>query len=677
MRRTVSALLAACFCGCLMAQPAFREVRRESVAAGAPVVLAAPVKLPVAHASFLLEAGEALPVLVGGQPQGFYFHGRGVMTYRSVEPSEAANLRYNVQHNTSWKWAYEDGVYEFTQPFEDLVFWMPAGKVPGFGEAAGAERLSQGFAKLAADMPDFVWTEWLHQALAAAGNAGRSRYAAAFLRGQGRTWMYEHDGPYTRMESLSYLRPNRNILAKDLVAKLWVPLSQQPIGWERRRPLLAPLKLVDLDARIQASAGLRVQVSTRQTFVANLPGQRVLRFHLAHRRLWANHLGVVEAGLYSVKRVRGPEGQELPFNQGEGSLVVQLPAPTRAGEKLVLAFDLEGDLLAHPGGDRYWSLVGLEWFPCLGDGAEAYRVHAVIQSPRPYLPVAGGDTVRRWEEGDQLGLEVRIDKPVRFFGVVGGAYTQRERSVDGRTVRLSCYGQEAPNADRVINAVFGLMACYDRMLGPYPFKEMNIIQINDLGFGVAPPGAVLITNEAFASAGSSYEHFMRQYFSKGVNQRLAHELAHQYWGQVVKRPTFEERWLEEGFAQYCSVLALESIRGYGKPAKDAVLHEWRRKAEDAAKQDTIPFADWAVRLDDPGAARLLSFDLLYCKSPLVLERIHREVGDAAFLQALQAYLRIADWEPISTEDFGKVLTRITGKDWQPSLNAWFWGEDLP
>lgn len=221
------------------------------------------------------------------------------------------------------------------------------------------------------------------------------------------------------------------------------------------------------------------------------------------------------------------------------------------------------------------------------------------------------------------------------------------------------------------------MDTYDRMLVPFPFKEMNIIQVNDLGFGIAPPGAVLITNEAFATAGTSYDALMRQIYSNGINQRLAHELAHQYWGQMVKNPSPEEHWLTESFAQYCSALALLSLNGYGKPASSALFNDWRFHSNLTKDAGTIPFADRIHSMGDPQGSFLLRTHLLYSRGPLLLEKIHEEVGTSDFLKALRSMILSADWGCLTTQDFSNLLGLITKKDWDPFFKKYYWGEEVP
>ena len=68
----------------------------------------------------------------------------------------------------------------------------------------------------------------------------------------------------------------------------------------------------------------------------------------------------------------------------------------------------------------------------------------------------------------------------------------------------------------------GIIDYYEYFLGPFPWSEFNIVQINTYGYGQAPPGTMHITNEAFNPTLTEVD----QVFSEGINERFAHEIAH-------------------------------------------------------------------------------------------------------------------------------------------------------
>lgn len=74
--------------------------------------------------------------------------------------------------------------------------------------------------------------------------------------------------------------------------------------------------------------------------------------------------------------------------------------------------------------------------------------------------------------------------------------------------------------------------------------------MNAYAWGQAPPGMMFITKEAF----NPLINATGRYYSKGVNQRFAHEIAHQDWGFVVKMGSREEQWITEAFSEFATIL---------------------------------------------------------------------------------------------------------------------------
>ena len=119
---------------------------------------------------------------------------------------------------------------------------------------------------------------------------------------------------------------------------------------------------------------------------------------------------------------------------------------------------------------------------------------------KPFVPFASGRTVSRRQEGDENIVETELDKPDRFAIVMAGSYQFEEETRDGMTVRVASYAAKNDIAIRQLtDLAFGIIRFYEPFLGPFPFRELTIIEINEYGWGQAPPGTVFITKEAFES----------------------------------------------------------------------------------------------------------------------------------------------------------------------------------
>jgi aminopeptidase N len=163
-------------------------------------------------------------------------------------------------------------------------------------------------------------------------------------------------------------------------------------------------------------------------------------------------------------------------------------------------------------------------------------------------------------------------------------------------------------------------------------------------------------------------------FSKGVNERFAHEIAHQYWGHVVKMGSLEEQWVTESFAEYSSALLMKNLK---KGAYDSMLAHWRANASDAKEVSSIPMANRIAIPSDFGAAMRNRTFLIYDKGAVLLAAIHKQLGEDKFLTFMRSLQGIFAWQYLTTPDMAKLLQRIDGKDWMPFFEQYYYGTEVP
>ena len=240
------------------------------------------------------------------------------------------------------------------------------------------------------------------------------------------------------------------------------------------------------------------------------------------------------------------------------------------------------------------------------------------------------------------------------------------------TIRVATY---ALKNDRAVKQLTDLTSTiiqfYTGFLGPFPFPEFNIIEINDFGFGQAPPGMMFITKEAFNPIVGEEN----QVYSGGVNERFAHEIAHQYWGHVVKMPSDEEAWLSESFAEYSAALFLKAARG--DATYNMLLGHWKRRARFTVDVAPIPLSDRVVIWSDATTEEAIRTGLLYDKGPVLLASLHRQLGDEVFLTFLKSFQKSFRWKFGSTKKVEGLLQFMTKQDFAPFFEANYWGTAMP
>jgi aminopeptidase N len=224
-------------------------------------------------------------------------------------------------------------------------------------------------------------------------------------------------------------------------------------------------------------------------------------------------------------------------------------------------------------------------------------------------------------------------------------------------------------AKMLINLAFGFIADYEVFLGPFPWKEFNIVQVNTYGYGQAPPATMFITNEAFSSNMTEIDRV----FSQGINERFAHEIAHQYWGTVVKWPVDTESWLSESFAEMSAAMAIKRLRG--ETYYNQLAATWRGNAKASAAVAPIPYVD---RIGgDYSTAADARINILYNKGPLLLDTIRKQLGDEKFLVFLKSYQKTFAWKFGTTKDVIGLLGFMTKQDWNPFFDQYYWGTAMP
>lgn len=374
-----------------------------------------------------------------------------------------------------------------------------------------------------------------------------------------------------------------------------------------------------------------------------------------------------------VDSVMDAAGKKLAFDFAQDSILVALPQKAAADEPVTVRYEISGNILIRPQGDNFWQLGTEWWFPQPGLNGLHFTVHSLVKVKKPWSAFAPGDTLSRKDEGDMSAVETSIDRPVQFAVVHAGKYIVAEEKYDDRLIRVASYAIANERAAKQLARLASqIIKFYEPWLGPFPFKEFNIIEINDFGFGQAPPGTLFITKEAFNPLISKTSRL----YSAGVNQRFAHEIAHQYWGNVTKMGSWEEQWVTEAFAEYCSLMVVKEIEG--QKGHDALLNRWRVHAKEAGDFAPIALANRIAIPSDPQKEYESRFGLLYSKGAYVLAALRGQMGDQKFFLLLRNLQGKFAGRFLTTKDIAELANRIDpGKDYQAFFERYFWGTEMP
>lgn len=621
----------------------------------------------VGHFELRLESGTASPVKAGERTLGLFLAGKGTWVYRSVDPVERPVVSYNAKKSTDLKVDASGEALVLQDTFTEARIWaanvaLPKAEgAPAPAPAATWEKHRDLFAREYGSQSSFLFVRDAVDAL------GQPLVRIEMSGGQENA-VYVHDPIERRSESLYTLFRERTIENRELARQLFsVPISDQPIGRTRKDFLEPAFLLTAIDYSLVAD-GNDAKLSITETLQPRLVAQSVFRFDLYNK----SYGSASDVRKHRVTSVKDEQGKELSFHHEKNQILVGLGRKVPAGQSAKLRFEIEGDFLIRPDGDSFWQLGTEPWFPQPELNGQFYTIHSEVKVKKPWKAFAPGKTTFRGEEGDYAVVRNVIDKPVQFAVVHAGKYAMSEETQDGVTIRVATYaGANDVAMKKLSNLAFKIIAFYQPFLGPFPFSEFNIIEINSFGYGQAPPATMFITKEAF----NPLQGDVNQVFSKGINHRFAHEIAHQYWGHVVKMSSVEEQWLTESFAEYSSSLVVRQIKG--KSGYDSMVATWKSNAKDATKVAPIPLANRISTPGDYSSAFLHRTHLLYDKGAYFLAMLAKQVGEETMLTFLRNYQGLYAWKFGMTKDVEGLLEHMTKKELTPYFDENFWGTSMP
>jgi hypothetical protein len=153
---------------------------------------------------------------------------------------------------------------------------------------------------------------------------------------------------------------------------------------------------------------------------------------------------------------------------------------------------------------------------------------------------------------------------------------------------------------------------------------------------------------------------------------LAHELAHQWWGQAIGWKNYHEQWLSEGFAQYFAALYAERERGPEQFA--SVLRQMRRWAIDTSGQGPVYLG---YRLGHIKSDGRVFRALVYNKGAMVLHMLRRLMGDEAFFTGLRDFYATWRYTKAGTDDFRVAMEKAGGQPLERFFERWIYGGAIP
>jgi len=294
------------------------------------------------------------------------------------------------------------------------------------------------------------------------------------------------------------------------------------------------------------------------------------------------------------------------------------------------------------------------WFPANNDPSDKATYILRLSVPLPYVAAANGRLLEVVQEGQTRTFVWDSSDPMAAYlvTVVIGDLQVREGLAPGGLPLRSYYPAEADEAVIAqFDGIAQMLGYFETLFGEYPFAAYGTV--------------VVPTELPFALETQTLTLYGRNF--DGSQNVIAHELAHEWFGNSVSLQRWRDIWLNEGFATYASYLWYEHLTD--REHAQVELHALYR---------TLRQSDERINLaiGDPGPERLFD-EAVYVRGALTLEALRDTVGDSRFFEILRTYAERFRHGNASTQDFIDVAEEVGERDLDRLFHAWLYEVEVP
>lgn len=411
-----------------------------------------------------------------------------------------------------------------------------------------------------------------------------------------------------------------------------------------------------LDLRLDpASKSLSGVVETRAQLLSDTPTELVLDLSRA--------LSVDAVTL---------DGKPAEFRRKDDEILVAVKQPQSKGKPLSIVVTYHGTpqgkgfTFAERNGQPAISSYGLpftarQWWPSKDDPADkADSAEILITVPAPLTAASNGKLIKTAANADGTRtFHWRVEYPIYpdTVSVAIAEYTVFEDSYkasNGTVMPLQffVFPPDEAKARRDFSVLPDIMRSHVQRFGEYPFLREK--------YGVAE----------FATYSFREHQTLPSYADKLItgdhanDAILAHELAHQWFGNSLSVRDWRHVWLNEGFATYAALLWQESREGHA-----AYQAEMGQRAQQELQGP--------IFMADVTDSKKLFGEATFDKGAWVLHMLRHVMGDQQFFDALRTYVAEYSYRNVSTEDFRAVCERVHGKSLEWFFAQWIYGASRP
>lgn len=431
--------------------------------------------------------------------------------------------------------------------------------------------------------------------------------------------------------------------------------------------------------------------------------ERVRRYDLQHqvttvRFDWARHAVVgsttltiagleggapqssvaIDAGDMTFTRVASGSST-LKYDYDDRALTVHLPTPLRAGQKVSITIDYDGanrtkGAYFRPAQHVVWTQGETEdnhfWVPTYDFPNDKTTWEFFIWTAKGERALANGRLAGSRAVGDSIEWHWVLEKPASTYlmtTVVGNYTVLQDKPWRNVPVGYWTYPDSVDAAWRGFAKTPQAIDVFSRKTGvPYPWSKYDQIVIPEFQYGGMENVTATSQNDAEILHPAWAEP---QANSTGL---MAHELGHQWYGDLLTTKRWGDVWLNEGFATFMEQVFREADQGVDEAAFDRLgAQEQTIEADRRARRPIV----WNKWVNDP--IEVFFSGHIYPKGATILQMLRHQLGDDLFWKAMNRYTTAHAYDNVVTDDLRKAFEETTGRDFRKFFDQWVYGAGFP
>jgi hypothetical protein len=322
------------------------------------------------------------------------------------------------------------------------------------------------------------------------------------------------------------------------------------------------------------------------------------------------------------------------------------------------------------------------WYPSPPD-EDYFLARLTIVIPPEYECVANGEMVakgRREKMDDVIEIEKAGSSvytfvsrsPVKYLSFIVGKFDREKARAGPVPVTTYVSTEVMDSRPEIVDEAADILDFYGRTFGPFPYEKLGIVLRLWPSLGGHSPASFVVINEVPWSSDTAFPSPANTPvdLSAWAEYFLAHEIAHQWWGQGVSFDSFKDQWLSEGLSQFAAASYLR--HRYGEAAFSSILKKFARWTEKKSFRGPVIMG-----------SRLSHFDFLayqaivYDKAALALFLLQDLVGRDAFEAGLRSFFEKNKFRAARTGEFMAAMESASGRDLKAFFQGWFTSWELP